>query len=354
MWVTSLIRRILPKTAYERESLIKGFLLFFLSMEFFLIIIGYLYYTKGVSDLKNSIFLELKNFSYTFEGERFSVDLVSGEELTYYELLEDGKGLYIIVPIPGVEKDALRITYPRESYLEDLRALKLETLTLVGVSTGVVLTLSVLFSLYAVHPLRRAIKLIEEVTRDIIHDLNTPLMTLTVNLKMIGKKYKGEEVERSFMALRQITALQENLRPLLTKVELKMEEVELSEIVREELNSQKNIYPDIKVELSLEKVKVRTDREAFRRIAQNLISNAFKHNIRNGWVKVVLKKDHLVVENTSRPIKNPSKVFDRYYRESQRGLGIGLSIVKKLVEEMGWRVEHTYRDGVFTVRVTFR
>ncbi|MDQ7038912.1 MAG: HAMP domain-containing sensor histidine kinase [Aquificota bacterium] len=354
MWATSWIRRFIPKTAYERESLVKGFLLFFLSMEFFLVLTGYLYYAKGVVDLRSSIFLELKNFSYTFEGERFRIDLVSGEDLTFYELFEDREGLYILVPVPVAEGEAIKIIYPRELYEEDLWSLRRETLALLSLSTLVALVLSTGFSLYAVHPLRRAINMIEEVTRDIIHDLNTPVMTLMVNLKMIGKKYRGEELERAMIALKQITSLQENLKPLLVKVELKMEEIDAGKIVSEEVETFRSLYPEMEVSVRAEPVKLRADREAFRRIVENLLSNAFKHNVKGGWVKVDLNKSRLLVENSSKPLKNPSKVFERYYRESQRGLGLGLSIVKKLSEEMGWEVDHSYRNGVFTVKVTFR
>ncbi|HIE35094.1 MAG TPA: ATP-binding protein, partial [Campylobacterales bacterium] len=33
-------------------------------------------------------------------------------------------------------------------------------------------------------------------------------------------------------------------------------------------------------------------------------------------------------------IKKPDKVFDRYYKEQDRGIGIGLHIVKKLCDEL--------------------
>jgi two-component system OmpR family sensor kinase len=354
VWVTSWIRKHLPRTAYEREALLKGFALFFLSMEFFLILVAYLYYQKGLTDLKNSVFLELKNFSYTFEGERFRIDLVSGGDLKFYELMEDEEGLYILVPVPVARNEALKIIYPRDLYLRDLKALKRETLAILGASTGVALLLSFLFSLYALNPLRSAINMIEEVTRDIIHDLNTPVMSLMVNLRMIGKKYRGEDLDRAMMALKQITSLQENLRPLLTEVQLKMEELDPETILREEVETFRSLYPEIDVSLRVEKVRLRADREAFRRIVENLLSNAFKHNVKNGWVRITLTENALLIENSSKPLKNPHRVFERYYRESQRGLGLGLSIAKKLAEEMGWRIDHSYREGVFTVKVTFR
>ncbi len=43
----------------------------------------------------------------------------------------------------------------------------------------------------------------------------------------------------------------------------------------------------------------------------------------------------LYIEDTGKGIKNPSKVFERFYKEQERGIGIGLHIVKKLCEELG-------------------
>ncbi len=42
----------------------------------------------------------------------------------------------------------------------------------------------------------------------------------------------------------------------------------------------------------------------------------------------------LTIINSSYGIKNPSKVFNRFYKESDRGLGIGLHIVDKLCKEL--------------------
>ena len=350
-----MIKDLLPKTSYERESLLKGFLLFFLTVEVLLGAVSLLIFRIETINLKNRIYLELKNFSYTFEGERFKIEVVPLKEGDkFYELFEEEKGLSILVPVPGTKRDALKIYYPSESYKRDLRGVALKTLGIFLASSFVSALLSLIFSLYSINPLRKALIMIEEVTRDIVHDLNTPLMSLMVNLKLIGKKYSGEEVKRSMAALSQIVSLQENLRPLLTKVELKLEEIDLRDTLLDVLENFKSLYPEIEVSVEAEKVKVKADRNAWRRIVENLISNAFKHNVRNGWVRVKLKGKTFLVENSSKPLKNPSKVFERYYRESQRGLGLGLSIVKKLSEEMGWKVEHSYKEGVFSIKVTLR
>lgn len=42
----------------------------------------------------------------------------------------------------------------------------------------------------------------------------------------------------------------------------------------------------------------------------------------------------VIIEDTGRGINHPEKVFDRFYKEHERGLGIGLHIVKKLCDQM--------------------
>ncbi|RLA74273.1 MAG: sensor histidine kinase, partial [Epsilonproteobacteria bacterium] len=56
--------------------------------------------------------------------------------------------------------------------------------------------------------------------------------------------------------------------------------------------------------------------------------------------KVILKIENniLYIEDTGKGIKNPSKVFERFYKEQERGIGIGLHIVKKLCEELDVKI----------------
>ncbi len=349
-----MIKDLLPKTSYEKEALLKGLILFFVTMEIFLVLVFYLSFRGSLSDLKEKIFLELKNYSYTFEGEEFSIDIVPVEKETrFYELFEGEEGFYIVVPVPVSQKDALKIIYPRERYEKDLKELILGHLFFFGLATVLALGLSFAFSLYAINPLRKALVMIDEVTRDIVHDINTPLMTLQVNLKILSKKYKDEEISRAEYALEQLKRLNENLRVLKREIRLKMEEVNLKEIIYREIESLKAVYPNIKVESRLEEVRVKADTEAVRRIVANILENAFKYTS-EGYISVSLNRAGLSVENPSKPVKNPNRLFERYYRESQRGLGLGLAIVKKLCTELGWQVKAEYKEGKFRIEVTLR
>jgi len=323
-------------------------------MELLLGIIFFLLFRTEVNSLKYTLFLEMKNYSYTFEGEKFNIDIVpAGKDKKFYELLEDEEGLYILVPIPGVETDLLKIYYPKKAFEENIKNLILKNIELFFGISLISLIVSVVFALYALNPLRRALNLIEEVMKDIIHDMNTPITTLKINLSLLKNSNDKRALRRMELALRQLENLRENLSPLLRERTLTQEEVNLADIVREEVENFRLLYPHIRVYTELSEVKLFGDPYVIRRIISNVVGNAFKHNVKGGFVRVILKKGFLSVENSSRPVKNPDKLFERFYRESQRGIGLGLSIVKRFSEALGWEVRVAYEDGVFKLELKF-
>ncbi len=343
------------RTKYEKESFIKSFLLFFFSIEVLLFTIAYLYYQNQKSELKNKIFLEMKNYSFNFEGEKFSIDIIKKpEDKSFYQLYEDDNSLYMFVQIPGIEEDVLKIKYPKDSFNKELAEIKSRITVLFLIFSCIALIMSVMFSMYSIYPLRNGLKLIDQFVKDIIHDLNTPVSSILINLKLLKIKYKDGEIDRLENAVKQLNLTYENLRDLIKETEKIKTETDVVSIVKDEINSQRNLYPDVKVNLYLKPLKLKTDERAVRRIISNLISNAFKHNIKNGWVEISVEDRELTVRNTSKPVKNPDRVFERYYRESKRGIGIGLSIVKKLCDEIGCEISFSYGNGVTEVRINFK
>jgi len=111
---------------------------------------------------------------------------------------------------------------------------------------------------------------------------------------------------------------------------------------------------------------IRGDRDAFVQVLYNLIDNAIKFSSKSKQIDVSLTlKDnelHLSVKDFGIGISpaDQEKVFERFYRcrEPQeagiRGSGIGLAIVKKIVEDHGGylTLESTPGKGSnFTVRI---
>jgi signal transduction histidine kinase len=78
------------------------------------------------------------------------------------------------------------------------------------------------------------------------------------------------------------------------------------------------------------------EKKFFTRIVDNLLSNASKYNKQKGKVSVIFneRQKSLEIIDTGKGIKNPKRVFERFYKEHERGVGIGLHIVKKLCDEL--------------------
>jgi signal transduction histidine kinase len=97
-------------------------------------------------------------------------------------------------------------------------------------------------------------------------------------------------------------------------------------------------YPNISFKIDINDITLFSNKEAFTRIVDNLLSNAAKYNKQNGSVDIKLINSKLYIVDTGVGIKEPKKIFNRFYKEQERGIGIGLHIVKKLCEELGIKI----------------
>ena len=100
--------------------------------------------------------------------------------------------------------------------------------------------------------------------------------------------------------------------------------------------------------------KVYTDSSKLKQILQNLISNAtkFTHkgHINFGYV---LKDNFLefYVEDTGIgiPDEEKEKVFEPFFTKKERGTGLGLAVVKKIIENHQGEIKVSDREGGGTV-----
>ncbi len=83
-----------------------------------------------------------------------------------------------------------------------------------------------------------------------------------------------------------------------------------------------------------ERILIFTNKDALSRILDNLISNACKYSKKDATITIKMDKKILYIKDNGYGIKNVKKVFDRFYKESERGVGIGMHIVKKLCDEL--------------------
>jgi len=234
----------------------------------------------------------------------------------------------------------MKVVYPKTRYDAALQKVESTLQRQFLLYTLIAAAVSLLFSLYALMPLRRALRLNEEFVKDILHDFNTPLSSMKINLKLFRKEIgENTRVKRLENNIETMLALQQNLQAFLKGIQTQAETFDVAAVFKERIPYFEVLYPDIIFHMQLPSVKVHTNRDAFVRVMDNLLSNAGKYNKPNGQVLVEMDGHLLKIEDTGKGISHPNKVFDRYYKEQERGIGIGLHIVRKLCDEMGIRIE---------------
>ena len=109
-------------------------------------------------------------------------------------------------------------------------------------------------------------------------------------------------------------------------------------------------------------VLVIADGEQIRRVIYNIVSNAIKYMDKEKGVIQIRVKDvgdfiQVEIEDNGKGIaaKDLPNIFDRFYRtdvsrnSSKGGSGVGLSIVRKILEDHGGKVWATSREGIGTI-----
>ena len=110
-----------------------------------------------------------------------------------------------------------------------------------------------------------------------------------------------------------------------------------------------------------EDVVVIADAEQMKRVVNNIISNSVKYlDKKKGIINIRIKDVgdfiQIGIEDNGKGIaaKDLPNIFDRFYRtdssrnSSQGGSGIGLSIVRKIIEDHGGRIWATSKEGIGT------
>ncbi|MDI3328349.1 MAG: ATP-binding protein [Alicyclobacillaceae bacterium] len=209
--------------------------------------------------------------------------------------------------------------------------------------------------------LREQEELRKTMTADIAHELRTPLATVKSHVEaFLDGVWEPEpgRLRSCYEEIERLTGLVADLEEL-TRLEapdfrLRPEKSDLRQLAARAVDVHRAVFLQKGVDLSLEgngPVWAMVDRERMMQVMTNLLANALKFTPRGGRVTVgVAVQDGratITVRDSGQgiPEEDIPKVFERFYRvdksRSRRGggAGIGLTIVKRLVEAHGGTVE---------------
>ncbi len=205
------------------------------------------------------------------------------------------------------------------------------------------------------------------------HDLRTPLAAIRGHVKLIKRRgdTHPEIVPTSIDFIdkesKRLEALSNQLLTM-EKKELNMEreEVNLSEIVRQEIEKIKQFDSRKFNSTILDNVLIEAGRVEMQQVIQNLIENAVKYSAKESNINVELTVTtesiifEVADEGIGIPDEHKKRVFERFYRVDHsrtsdiEGSGIGLSIVKKIVDSYNGEIsikDNQQKGSIFIIKL---
>ena len=209
---------------------------------------------------------------------------------------------------------------------------------------------------------------------NVAHDLRTPVARIRGTAEVALRSEQGHEAWREALAdcidesdqlLTMLNTLMDISEAETGALKLNREPVELAALVADTVELYRPIAEENAIALSATApaaLWLVADRTRLRQVVANLLDNALKYTAHGGRVDVHTGRDGMSVLVTVKdtgigitPDELP-KIWDRLYRgdasRSERGLGLGLSLVKAVVEAHQGRVTVTSTVGagsVFTI-----
>jgi heavy metal sensor kinase len=208
----------------------------------------------------------------------------------------------------------------------------------------------------------------QEVTDNIAHDLRSPITRIRTAAELALHGTKGPEEYTAVIAntIGECDRLLGQLETMLLISEIeygtrtaKTENVDLRRLLHEACDLFQPIAEDKQIALSVQPADdqcfIRGETAPLQRMIANLLDNALKYTSEGGRVAVEMKtyRNEVVLIFKDNGIgiseENLPHIFERFYRcdksRHQRGSGLGLSLVRAIVQDAGGGIDISSRYG---------
>ena len=206
---------------------------------------------------------------------------------------------------------------------------------------------------------------IAQLAKSIAHEIRNPLNFISLSIDHLKKKYvpRGDEDEKQqFETL--ITSIKHEIQRLNKLVgdfldygkamKLNRQETDVGGLIREviELVRAKAETDGIRIQFHEEKFpKLFVDPGLIKTCLVNIILNAFQAMPAGGDLTLSTRpaneRAHIIIEDTGIGVsrENLQKLFDPFFSTKSTGLGLGLAMTKRVVEEHGGKIDFQSTEG---------
>jgi len=200
------------------------------------------------------------------------------------------------------------------------------------------------------------------ISKTLAHEMKNPLASIKGFAQLSLRRVDDEKTKKAqSLILKEALRLErllENLSSYTHQKPLKLSFFDLRDLLTEVIETFKLLYPSADLVLNLrgEEFIVYSDRDKLKQVVINLLENALQAGIESGILRVDVD---LVAEDKSYiiSIKDYGKgipegelmrIWEPFYTTKAKGMGLGLTIVKKLCEELNCKIEISTKEGTGT------
>ena len=203
------------------------------------------------------------------------------------------------------------------------------------------------------------------------HDMKMPLANIIITIDILKAKYKKTLDEAGFEYLNNLKQsafkMSDYISNILTHYESdeitskqSHEDVDIQELL-EDIIELLDVNDNCDINLPEKQMQIKCNKTAIEQILLNLIGNSLKYNDKDKIVvDIDVKEDknfyHFSVKDNGIgiPKEKQKEIFKLFStvaekdRRGQKGNGIGLSTVRKLINNLGGRIDVESEEGVYT------
>jgi two-component system OmpR family sensor kinase len=203
--------------------------------------------------------------------------------------------------------------------------------------------------------LENQIKTKEELLRDIGHELRTPITKGKFAVEKIQNETQKELLQKIFIDLETLTNELIELEKLNSN-ELEKTTFESETLVIEALDK---LYIDdeSKIELRIDdNFKINGDLYYLTKAVKNLIDNALKYSTKLPVI-IEVKHNSIIIKNQGEKLSQEIEYYLKPFTQestARNGFGLGLSIVKKVIDKHKYKLNYNYAQGFNIFQIDFK
>ena len=364
----------------EKSILFKFVLLYHISTFILLSVIAILIYNMQYQSIYNLSISNLETISSKISAKIITSDM-KNEDLDFKTLCSSDKGVKFALydkeknTIFTDLKNNISVDFEKKNYLKDTHIISIDKSTLGHLDVdaivminnnfkskihSIIITILVIFIIsyliicavgyYLIQlfmkPIKNERKRLDNFIKDTTHELNTPITALMICTDKNTPRSE-KNMERIYLSSKRISHIYNDLTHIILDLnkKKKITTIALHDIITSELDYFELLASKkkISIEFNIQHTFIKIDKDDFKRILGNVLSNAIKYNKRQGKIRVTLENDILSIEDNGIGIneKDQKNIFNRYYRSTvqEGGFGLGLNIVDTICKEYNIQIE---------------